>query len=454
MDGTTNSAALYMHTLNTELTQNTFRDPVIAADLVKLKVLARSPRLAPAVYCEAGIDVLAKAAFDKDSTNRPTSSLEAARILANALLLQDRWQQYFAGQGYVTGVLNFYRRPGVDYEFVGGRILFLLTYKSQIDFVSLIESQGLIDAIDSHLSRHASQASTSYFNSNPMVVPALVESLKLLYNLASKHQSQMHFFSPSVTSIMKILTTSPIPAKPLDPPIAQLLNVLAVIDWPSSLFNQGNKQMLELTKFSIKLLEGRVPASSTADLELSMVPLLIILRKVAEVENEESRTMLKRHLLPQDDERDKPLGQSDTLASRLLRLQAAAGTTFLPEAIAGLLFELSGRDARTFVHNVGYGHAAGYLMNHKIAIPQDVGTDISSHSAKDGQVNPITGQRRDTETPVELPEMTDAEKEREAERLFVLFERLKATGVVNVENPLEAAQRSGKLQEISDNDTD
>ena len=46
------------------------------------------------------------------------------------------------------------------------------------------------------------------------------------------------------------------------------------------------------------------------------------------------------------------------------------------------------------------------------------------------------------------PEMTDEEKEREAEKLFVLFERLKATGVVNVVNPIEHAAREGRFEEV------
>jgi hypothetical protein len=48
--------------------------------------------------------------------------------------------------------------------------------------------------------------------------------------------------------------------------------------------------------------------------------------------------------------------------------------------------------------------------------------------------------------------MTQEEKEREAERLFVLFERLKATGVMDVVNPVEQAYRSGRIQELSDDE--
>jgi hypothetical protein len=39
-------------------------------------------------------------------------------------------------------------------------------------------------------------------------------------------------------------------------------------------------------------------------------------------------------------------------------------------------------------------------------------------------VNPITGQFLDMQKFADAPEMTEEEKEREAERLFVLFERL------------------------------
>ncbi|RUS34363.1 hypothetical protein BC938DRAFT_481003 [Jimgerdemannia flammicorona] len=51
--------------------------------------------------------------------------------------------------------------------------------------------------------------------------------------------------------------------------------------------------------------------------------------------------------------------------------------------------------------------------------------------------------------------MTDEEKEREAERLFVLFEKLK-TGVMDVENPISMAMREGKgrVEEIEEVEKD
>jgi hypothetical protein len=99
--------------------------------------------------------------------------------------------------------------------------------------------------------------------------------------------------------------------------------------------------------------------------------------------------------------------------------------------------------ANLFVHHVGYGNAAGFLLSKNIMIQP------SNTSYLDKPINPITGQYYDNESP-SLSNMTDEEKEREAEKLFVLFERLKKTGVMDVVNPVEEAIKSGKIQEYEE----
>lgn len=107
--------------------------------------------------------------------------------------------------------------------------------------------------------------------------------------------------------------------------------------------------------------------------------------------------------------------------------------------------------AKKFTQEVGYGNAIGFLVNRGIAVEPPEGTDPKDPNKA---INPITGQYLSSEKyeGPSLSEMTDEEKEREAERLFVLFERLKKTGVVDVENPVAKAMREGKLQELSDDD--
>lgn len=158
-------------------------------------------------------------------------------------------------------------------------------------------------------------------------------------------------------------------------------------------------------------------------------------------------------ILPTTEERDRPLGKSDTLPSRLLNLSTSAHTSTLRGSISSMLFEFSHKDPATFVHNVGYGFASGYLMSNNIQMPEEViKSDAPQDIANGIPINPITGQRLDREDQVPQEPMTQEEKEREAERLFVLFERLKATGVMNVQNPVEEAYRSGRIEELPDDE--
>ena len=203
------------------------------------------------------------------------------------------------------------------------------------------------------------------------------------------------------------------------------------------------------------MLEDAIDRYPPTELDALAIPLLTILRKLHDVAGTSLKGDLKSRYLPKDDERDQPLGKSGSLASRLLRLTTSSPLVHLNEAISEFMFELSDRDANNYVQNVGYGYAAGYLMTHKIPMPESAkNSRLNGPSTNAIPVNPITGQRLDRESGPDLPQMTMEEKEREAERLFVLFERLKATGVVNVKNPVEAARDEGRIQELNDSDSD
>jgi hypothetical protein len=156
--------------------------------------------------------------------------------------------------------------------------------------------------------------------------------------------------------------------------------------------------------------------------------------------------------LPTSKDREKPLGQGDTLSARLLRLSCSPKLPTLRENISSLLFELSDKDANKFIKNIGYGFASGFLMSHNIAIPGDAMKAGDAYAESGPDFNPITGQRLSAEeaSAPKADEMTEEEKEREAEKLFVLFERLKATGVMNVKNPVEQAIDEGRFEELED----
>lgn len=72
------------------------------------------------------------------------------------------------------------------------------------------------------------------------------------------------------------------------------------------------------------------------------------------------------------------------------------------------------------------------------------GNNGRASSASSRRIDPITGAYEQPSSNNETP-MTDEEKEREAEKLFVLFDRMNKNGAMSVVNPVKEAQATGKL---------
>jgi hypothetical protein len=288
--------------------------------------------------------------------------------------------------------------------------------------------------------------------------------LKLLFNLTQFYPRYSGVFIDTIEAILEILISIELQPQPIQPPVTQLINALLNLDLSGDLDSEDNTPLFPKENPHqnhlrlIAILDSAVRTLKEEDLETA-VPLVTLLRRVYELAPNPVKAEMQSHLLPSNSERAQPLGKTDSLPSHLLRLSTSPIAPNLREGISSLLFELSDKDATTFVRNVGYGFAAGFLMTHSLPVPE--GTLGSSSSENEGvdpgekmtkvdgrEINPITGQRRDMEPEDSLPEMTDEEKEREAEKLFVLFERLKATGVMNVVNPVEQAAREGRFEEV------
>lgn len=438
------------------------------AALEQIKIYGRDVRDADPIFTPDGIDTLAQHGFYSSSN---VTSREALRCLANALLLQPQCRQILVDKGHAEKAAEKLKSDNADDEFLTSRILFLLTYDTNLDFDPLVREKGLGDAITQSIYRHSKRYSKNgkKQNSSPMDDMALSETLKLVFNLTHFYPDFTDIFSKSVPDLLKILSRAPVPDPPLQQPICYLINALLNLnldDKKSNVFPKWDQNTN--AAHLIELLDKSIIAYTETELDQTAAPLVTLIRRIYEFAPDSVKKYMQWLLLPTEDDRKKPLGHTDTLSSRLLNLSTAAMLPNLRSQISSMLFELSDKDASTFVHNVGYGFASGFLLSHNIAIPENAmeafangnGTaedadeeekDKAKEKAK--AFNPITGQRWDAEEVKDTgPPMTDAEKEREAERLFVLFERLKATGVVNVKNPVEEAIQSGRIEELSDSD--
>lgn len=292
----------------------------------------------------------------------------------------------------------------------------------------------------------------------------MVETLKLLFNITYYYPDMIPRFTPSVEPLINIILHHTLPSPPLQPPITYLLNALLNLDLKASekktrigpearsspLFPYSNPE--SVVDRLVCIFDEAIRKQSERELDQAAAPLCTLIRRMYELAYPQMKSWMRWLLLPNPKDRDKPLGQGETLSARLLRLSCSPSLPTLRENISGLLFELSDKDASKFVKNIGYGFASGFLMSHNIEIPSNAmeASSISSDDAEPGaDVNPVTGQRYEAEgRDAPQVEMTEEEKEREAERLFVLFERLKATGVVDVKNPVQQAIDDGRFEEL------
>ncbi|KAG9012293.1 hypothetical protein FRB94_006324 [Tulasnella sp. JGI-2019a] len=180
-------------------------------------------------------------------------------------------------------------------------------------------------------------------------------------------------------------------------------------------------------------------------------PLALLLGNMVR-ENETARGQMKQWLLPSDLDRSQPLEKRADVLGRCLRMMASVYFPKFKDSIGEMMFALCNSDANIMGAQLGYGNIAGFLFNKGIMAPppppkDTPGTSKSGNDdiSDDPDINPITGAKY-RPGPDPLEGMTDEEKEREAEKLFVLFDRLERMGMAV--NPVRQAQQQGKLEEM------
>lgn len=256
---------------------------------------------------------------------------------------------------------------------------------------------------------------------------AFCEVLKLIFNLTKLYSGSVESFNTTVPVIFQILGHEEIPNKPLEPPLNHLLNALLNLDLKLSDHIAAhvltNQDLQDAVKKTIRILDAATVAYPEDELDNHIASVITILRNIYQVAPKEIQEYLESALLPGDAERQQPIGKSDTLSSKLLKFTTSALTPKLRDLIPLTLLELSGNDTMKFIKNIGYGYASGFLMRNNIPIPDDFTKKNAGNSREETLINPVTGQRLDAEPEEVGPPMTNEEKEREAERLFVLIER-------------------------------
>ncbi|GAN00839.1 guanine nucleotide exchange factor synembryn protein [Mucor ambiguus] len=420
-----------------------------------------------------------------------TSSQEALKCICNCIFLKESVKPYLEEEHVVDSCLYVLQsedqRLGLETQFLTCRILFFMTVHRSDLVASLIKSNvadAIAKVLSSNLAILEDPVLRIQIDRNAAINPLTVtsEALKLLFNLmlvearSDNAMDTNQAFKECLVPILRLLFHVPFAEpQPLVPPHAQAIHALMQFQyttirqvwseqsqWTQHLYNAKNDEhgykymantLVDVLDKSIHVLipSGDPDHDGNQSADATIAPFLLVLVSLAEGDEAFKQAMINQ-MLPKEKDRLKPVNEGSGLPAYLIRLMTSTMMPQTRDAACETLFVLCDKDASKFTQQVGYGNAVGFLVNKGIAMEPPQG---STEAEED--VNPITGQYVKEEKLPDLKDMTDEEKEREAERLFVLFERLKKTGIIDVENPIAKAMQEsqGRFEEIqSDSDSD
>eukprot|EP00128_Syssomonas_multiformis_P016487 Colp12_sorted_trinity150504_noHs@25566 len=240
----------------------------------------------------------------------------------------------------------------------------------------------------------------------------------------------------------------------------------------------GHNQLLDDL---VKFLDRQLGVQENQSFSLS--PILTLLRKWARA-NPAVRRRLKESLLPPRDNFEVRPEEGDSLRARLIKLMTSHNME-VKTHVAELLFVLCKEKVSRLISETGYGNAAGLLASHGLLGGEGGVADYSSDSAEEEEVETQAAEGKETrhlseeekkemvasiwgaseETPKQATDegpskaaqkqpkpqpppninsvtgtvfkdsdpfagMTEEEKEQEAEKLMLMFDRLNKLGII------------------------
>ncbi|PHH51647.1 Synembryn-like protein C3E7.04c [Ceratocystis fimbriata CBS 114723] len=410
--------------------------------LKQLHLLTRTTKASElgALLSENAINIISKIAFVK---GKPTLRRRAAlRCLNNILVLQPTLRRYFTEKGHVLSVIDLLAEGDEEDELPCASLMMFSLVGTGLDLGPQLEKGKLVNAISKAVTRHARTSNV------PTADPSSPGSaiLKLLSTLALMYEKQVDKFSPTTSPLFDLLTKVAIPKDdPLQPPVTLLINCLFAIPLPNNYTysKESVARLIELLELSLAAYE-----KDNTKVDRDILPLMLTILRLSESSDKAAKQAVCDKIFPSEKDREEALGRGTTLPHKLLHQVSNPIAANFCQTTLNIYFELAERSPQAFVTVVGFGNAAGFLASKGIKMSE---SEINqNNNGPSYAINPITGQRLDMEDVSDLPEMTDEEKEREAERLFVLFERLRGTGVVDIENPVTKAKQEGRFEELPD----
>ncbi|KAM6964589.1 chaperone Ric-8A isoform 1-T4 [Tautogolabrus adspersus] len=217
----------------------------------------------------------------------------------------------------------------------------------------------------------------------------------------------------------------------------QCLDVLLVAPLQG---DSQQKQGVNMDCVHILLLFMERRLESGDKIKEKLTPVLNLLTESCRA-HRETRHYVRKHILPPLRDVSHRPEEGSTVKNRLIRLMTHLDTD-LKHCAADLIFVLCKENVRRFVKYTGYGNAAGLLATRGLLGGQtsrtlssdtqyssDSDSDTEEYRQVKDRVNPVTG-RVEAEQPDPMEGMTEEEKEEEAKRLIMLFNKLSREKII------------------------
>ncbi|KAF9973956.1 hypothetical protein BGZ73_002768 [Actinomortierella ambigua] len=370
-----------------------------------LKTLGRAPEGCDSIYTTEGIKTLMYQSGLIPATANwmdSTGSKEALKCLANALLLKPVAREIFETLGGHSICSRKLRNQSWSNEtqFLLCRVLLLVTINSTTIVEDILDKNCGVDNVGAVLKTQLARSPDGTMFTQSMV---LSEALKYIFNLmmvdpkivrekeanwtaeerAEESGKRFQSLTPTLTSI---LTTIPLnKTTPLSPPHSHAIHVLLNCPVAAASLLLTRSQQALLLQVLIQMLDDTLKyhlntdeeastdgLSSGTDLDESIPPLVLVLTNIAST-GEEARLAMKARMLPENVDRSTPLDKGNRFSARLIRRMTSIRYPYIRETVSQLLFVLCGEDPNEFTHNVGYGNAAGFLLNRGLGMPSSMG---------------------------------------------------------------------------------
>ncbi|TPX33889.1 hypothetical protein SmJEL517_g03312 [Synchytrium microbalum] len=437
-------------------------DALICKAFECIKVMGREKDGSDPLYTDQGIKTLSYHAGLVSTSTVPVDSqrsLEAMRCLANILLLEPETRLPFTLVAGVSSLAKHIQNPNLslDCQFLTYRLIFLVTANNVEQCNDLIAFPKMATIALDHVKPLVAKAVSATLTPGDKHMMVLGEIFKVVFNIVSAFetaedpaqkpivqrttQDQIDAFQTLVYYVAQYVKAIKIPSPPLSPPLTTaihaLMNVTSLF-WKEAYFASKDYSvlirvldLLEHTLALQMLVKGEGEGDENPGWETDLPPVFILLTRMTRAE-EGARKMIRGRLTPESIDRKKHLNEGHSITNYMIRFMTSITLPHVRETACELLFASFNESPQDLVAYTGLGHAAGFLVQRGL-MPSTLPSTSASSSSDTMEVDPVTGEiKRDEDAEEAWNNMTDEEREQEAEKMFMLFDKLNKTGIIQV----------------------